>query len=112
MSFDIGSVGRTPAVAPTTTTRPVSPTADAQAHSADTVTVDTIPATPPPEVEDAIGVANRAYHDLQASGNELRFKVNEATGKLTVEVHDTHGNILFTVPSSKVLDIAGGGSLQ
>jgi hypothetical protein len=29
-----------------------------------------------------------------------------------VEVHDTHGNVLFTVPSSKVLDIAGGGSLQ
>ena len=112
MSFDIGSVGRTPAAAPTTTSRPVSPTAEAQAHSADTVTVDTIPASPPPEVHEAIGVANRAYHDLQASGSELRFKVNEATGKLSVEVHDTHGNLMFTIPSSKVLDIAEGGSLQ
>ena len=112
MSFDIGSVGRTPPVAPTTNTRPVSPAAEVQAHSADTVTVDTIPATPPPEVHDAIGVANRVYHDLQASGSELRFKVNEATGKLTVEVHDAHGNVMFTIPSSKVLDIADGGSLQ
>jgi hypothetical protein len=112
MSFDIGSVGRTPPVAPTNTTRPASPTAEAHAPDAVTVTVDTIPATPPPEVHDAIGIANRAYHDLQASGNALSFKLNEATGKLIVEVHDTHGNVLFTVPSSKVLDIAGGGSLQ
>jgi uncharacterized FlaG/YvyC family protein len=111
MSFDIGSVGRTPPVAPTTTTRASSGTAETQT-AAVAVTVDTIPATPPPEVHDAIGVANRAYHDLQASGNELRFKVNEATGKLTVEVHDTHGNVMFTIPSHKVLDIAEGGSLQ
>jgi hypothetical protein len=41
----------------------------------------------------------------------MRFKVNESTGKLSVEVHDTHGNLLFTVPSSTVLDVASGGSL-
>ena len=41
----------------------------------------------------------------------MRFKVNEATGKLSVEVHDVHGNLLFTVPSSTVLDVASGGSL-
>jgi len=112
MSFDIGAVGRTPAVAPTTNTRPTSPAAEAQAPDAVTVTVDTIPATLPPEVHDAIGVANRAYHDLHASGSQLHFKVNEATGKLSVEVHDTHGNLMFTIPSRKVLDIAEGGSLQ
>jgi uncharacterized protein YlxW (UPF0749 family) len=81
-------------------------------HAADTVTVDTIPASPPPEVEDAIGVANQAYHNLQAQGSELRFKVNESTGKLTVEVHDTKGNLLFTVPASTVLDVASGQPLS
>jgi hypothetical protein len=111
MSFDIGSVGRTPAPAATHSAR-ASASASAQASEAgDTVTVDTIPASPPPEVQDAIGVANQAYHNLQASGSELRFKVNEATGKLSVEVHDVHGNLLFTVPASTALDVASGQPL-
>jgi hypothetical protein len=62
-------------------------------------------------VHDAMGVANQAYHNLQASGTELRFKVNEATGKLQVEVHDTHGNLLFTVPASTALEVASGQPL-
>jgi hypothetical protein len=112
MSFDIGSVGRTPASAPTQSTRSSGPAPAAQAaHSADTVTVDTIPASPPPEVHEAMGVANQAYHNLKASGTELRFKINEATGKLSVEVHDVHGNLLFTVPASTVLDVASGQPL-
>jgi hypothetical protein len=81
------------------------------AEAADTVTVDTIPASPPPEVHVVMGVAARAYENLKATGSELRFKVNEATGKLTVEVHDVHGNLLFTVPASTVLDVAEGKPL-
>jgi hypothetical protein len=27
-------------------------------------------------------------------------------------VHDTHGNLLFSVPASKALDVAAGGSLE
>jgi hypothetical protein len=111
MSFDIGSVGRTPAPTPTQGARSSAATPSQAAQASDTVTVDTIPASPPPEVQDAIGVANQAYHNLQAGGSELRFKVNEATGKLTVEVHDTHGNLLFTVPASTALDVASGQPL-
>jgi hypothetical protein len=111
MSFDIGSVGRTPATTPAQTGRSAASTSARGAYATETVTVDTIPATPPPEVQDAMGVANQAYHNLQASGTELRFKVNEATGKLSVEVHDTHGNLLFTVPASTALDVASGRPL-
>jgi uncharacterized FlaG/YvyC family protein len=111
MSFDIGSVGRTPAPAPTQSARSSRATPAQAANAADPVTVDTIPATPPPEVHEALGVANQAYHNLKASGTELRFKVNEATGKLSVEVHDAHGNLLFTVPASTVLDVASGQPL-
>jgi putative hemolysin len=110
MSFDIGSVGRTPAPASTPTARS-SAAGPAPAASGDTVTVDTIPASPPEEVQDAMGVANQAYQNLQAQGTELRFKVNEATGKLSVEVHDVHGNLLFTVPASTALDVASGQPL-
>jgi hypothetical protein len=112
MSFDIGSVGRTPATAPSQATRPSAPAPAQAAHATDTVTVDTIPATPPPEVQDAIGVANQAYHDLKADGSEMRFKIDEKTGKLRVEVHDVHGNLMFTVPASSVLDVASGQPLR
>ena len=112
MSYDIGSVGRTPATAPAQKARPSAPVQTQTAQSTDTVTVDTIPASPPPEVENAIGVANQAYHNLKSEGSELRFKVNEATGKLSVEVHDVHGNLMFTVPASTVLDVASGQPLS
>ena len=112
MSYDIGSVGRTPAPVPSQTARSSAPAPAQAAHAADTVTIDTIPASPPPEVQDAMGVANQAYHNLQAEGTELRFKINESTGKLSVEVHDVHGNLLFTVPSSTVLDVASGRPLS
>ena len=112
MSYDIGSVGRTPAPVPSRTARSSAPAPAHAAHAAETVTVDTIPASPPPEVQDAIGVANQAYHNLQAQGSELRFKINETTGKLTVEVHDTKGELLFTVPTSTVLDVASGQPLS
>ncbi len=112
MSYDIGSVGRTPAPAPSQTARSSAPAPAQAAHAVDTVTVDTIPASPPPEVQDAIGVANQAYHNLRADGSELRFKINESTGKLSVEVHDVHGNLMFTVPASTVLDVASGQPLS
>ena len=111
MSFDIGSVGRTPAASPAAGSSRPAAAPSPSAHEADTVTVDTIPASPPDEVHDAIGVANQAYHNLKASGSELRFKVNEATGKLSVEVHDVHGNLMFTVPAITALDVASGASL-
>jgi hypothetical protein len=111
MSFDIGSVGGTPAAAPAAKSHRPTAVPTPAANDAVTVNVDTIPASPPDEVHDAIGVANQAYHNLKASGSELRFRVNEATGKLSVEVHDVHGNLMFTVPASTVLDVASGASL-
>ena len=110
MSFDIAPVGRTPGTAPAATdkTHNTAPSNAAQ----DSVTVDTIPSSPPPEVHEAMGVAAQAYDKLQAQGREMRFKVNPGTGKLVVEVHDLHGQLLFQVPASKALDVAGGGSLD
>ena len=110
MSFDIAPVGRTPGTAPAATdkTHNTAPSNAAQ----DSVTVDTIPSSPPPEVHEAMGVAAQAYDKLQAQGQEMRFKVNQGTGKLVVEVHDLHGQLLFQVPASKALEIAGGGSLD
>jgi hypothetical protein len=110
MSFDIASVGRTPGTAPAANkTQNAAPTDAVQAS--ESVTVDTIASSPPPEVHEAMGVAAQAYDRLEAQGRQMRFKVNEGTGKLVVEIHDLHGNLLFQVPASTALDVAGGGSL-
>ena len=110
MSFDIAPIGRTPGTAPAATekTHNAAPSYAAQ----DSVTVDTIPSSPPPEVHEAMGVAAQAYDKLEAEGRQMRFKVNEGTGKLVVEIHDLHGQLLFQVPSSKALEVASGGSLD
>ncbi len=112
MSFDITSVARTAAAVPPPATQAKNVVAAAPASSADSVTVDTIPASPPPEVHEAMAVADQAYKNLKANGSEVTFKVDEATGKLEIQVHDTHGNVLFTLPPHKLLDVAEGGSLQ
>jgi hypothetical protein len=112
MSFDITSVARTAAAVPAPVSQAASAGPAARAKTSNPVSVDTIPASPPPEVQEAMGVADQAYHNLKANGSELTFKIDEATGKLQIEVHDTHGNLLFTLPPSKVLDVAEGGSLQ
>jgi hypothetical protein len=76
------------------------------------VSVDTMPASPPPEVHDAIGVAAQSYERLQASGHELGFAIDPTTRRVVAEVRDTQGNLLWTVPASKALEIAAGAPLD
>ena len=42
----------------------------------------------------------------------MHFHIDDRTGQLSVEVHDLQGNVLFTVPATKALDVAAGGSLE
>jgi hypothetical protein len=114
MSFDIAPVG--PHQPTTGTGRAKSATSDRVSSAkppviSDSVKVDMIPSSPPQEVLDAMGKAAQAHDDLKQSGRELHFNVDQSTGKLTVEVHDLNGNVLFTVPASKALEVAAGGSL-
>src|SRR5947209_20291774 len=113
MSFDIASVGRTPHPTAPARTNPSSGNAGtSSATASDSVKVDMIPSSPPPEVQDAMGVAAQSFDKLQDSGRGLHFRVDDATGKVIVEVHDLHGKLMFTVPASKALDVASGGSLD
>ena len=115
MSFDIGAVDQVQG-----TQAPTSPAASApQAQEAltveaghdEAVAVDTFPASPPPELSDAIAAAAQAYDDLEASGRRLHFAVDPPTGRLSIEVHDLSGNVLSTLTPGEVLDVAGGGQL-
>ncbi len=116
MSFDIGSVqGSNATVAPVRSTgRANSPSTSRGTTSTEAVKVDVrgIPDSPPPEVVDAMATAATAHDRLAEADRGLSFKIDDATGKVTVTVHDAEGNVLFTVPGSKALEIASGGSLD
>jgi hypothetical protein len=119
MSFFSTPISSVPATTATTasttagTARTGAPPAPAPADAdADAVTVDTMPASPPPEVLDAIGAASDAYDRLAASGQHLHFAIDAPTGKVTVSVTDHAGNVLRTVAPSAALAAASGEPLS
>jgi flagellar protein FlaG len=120
MSFDIGSVqGLSARMAPVrATTKSNGPDNTRETAFSEAVKVavnannNAIPDSPPAEVLQAMGTAAQAHDDLSASGRGLSFKIDQATGKVVVTVHDAEGHVMFTVPGSKALDIASGGSLD
>jgi hypothetical protein len=121
MSFEISPIQPTPASTPARAPNGAAPIAAAPANApaaepvkpaAEPVKVDTIPSAPPPEVLDAMGVAAAQHDRLAATGRGLSFKIDDATGKLIIAVHDARGKVLFTLPPAKALEFAGGGSLD
>ena len=71
-----------------------------------------IPDSPPPEVLDAMGAAAHAYDRVKTAGRRLHFETDPATGRLTVQLLDPDGRVVTTLPPSKVLDLASGGTLD
>lgn len=73
---------------------------------------DDIPASPPAEVLDAMGAAADAYDRLKTAGRRLHFETDPSTGRVTVQVLDGDGRVITTLPPSRVLDLADGGTLD
>jgi hypothetical protein len=82
------------------------------AEDAVTLSSDAIPASPPPEVLDAIDAAGRVARELHAQGRELRFVPAPDGGRVRVEVRDLDGNVLREIPPSELLDLATGTPLD
>ena len=113
MSFElppIATIGPQRVVSAASPPKRVEPAAPVIADTG--VIVDTVPLSPPPEVHAAIKVAASAHERLAARGHQLSFKLDEGTGTVHVEVHDLKGNVLFTAPPSKALEIASGGNID
>jgi hypothetical protein len=81
-------------------------------RSSPRVRTDDIPASPPPEVLDAIARAHEAYERLAASGRYVRFDFNEASGRLALELTDASGTPLRGLSPRAVLDLAAGATLD
>jgi hypothetical protein len=82
------------------------------AAPSDTVTVDTIPASPPPGVLAEMATAAGAQDRLAAGDRALHFSLDQTTGALSAQVTDLTGSVLRTIAPSDVLDVAAGGSLD
>ena len=73
---------------------------------------DDIPASPPPEVLDAIARAHAAYERLEASGRHVHFDLNEVSGRLAIELTDASGTPLRSLSPRTVLELAAGAALD
>lgn len=114
MSLDVARIEST-GFDPTPPRAPRSRAAVEPAQDSVALSSDAIPASPPPEVLEAVDAAGRVARELHAQGRELRFTPpSHADGeeRVRVEVRDLDGNVLRTIPPSEALDIAGGAPLD
>jgi hypothetical protein len=77
-----------------------------------TVSVQTLPSSPPPEVLEQMASAAQRYDELTAQGRELRFARDEQSGRTQVEVRDRAGRLVKTLSPAQALDVAAGGPLD
>jgi hypothetical protein len=114
MSFDLSALNaiRQYHAQPARAAGPATPS-DAAATPAGpgaAATVDTFPASPPPELRAEILAAQQAVQDMHARGRELHFEMAE--GRVRIELRDLDGNVLRTIPASEALEIASGKAVE
>jgi hypothetical protein len=80
--------------------------------SFDARNISSVPATPPPEVLDAVGAAARAYDRLTADGVQVRFHIDDETGAVAAHVVDMRGTVLRSLTSGQVIELATTGMLD
>ena len=77
----------------------------------DKAVIGGIPAVPP---EDELREADRAAaraEELWRDKRELHFAMDEDSGRVIVQVRDTDGRVIRTIPPSEALDILSGRPL-
>jgi hypothetical protein len=70
-----------------------------------------LPASPPPEVLDAVGAAAARAAELRAANRELHFHKDERSGRVIVQVRDLEGHVIRTIPPAHALDVMAGARL-
>jgi flagellar protein FlaG len=72
---------------------------------------DVIPASPPPDVLAEVDVAWERGGQLAAANRELHFRRDEQSGRTIIEVRTLDGEVLRTIPPSRLFDVVSGGEL-
>jgi uncharacterized FlaG/YvyC family protein len=85
--------------------------AAAPAQAVAAVTVDTLPASPPPHVLEEMYDASKVVDTLREQARELHFETT-GNGRVVVTVRDLDGNVIRTIPPAKAIEVAAGGPLD
>jgi hypothetical protein len=115
MTFEIGHLTFLGAgAAPAAPARPSAEPADRGAPTRPVAGVDAsdlIPAAPPPEVLAEVEAAWERADRLASQNRELHFRRDEQSGRTIIEVRTLDGEVLRTIPPSKLFDVMAGGEL-
>ncbi len=76
------------------------------------VSLQTLPSSPPPEVLDQMADAAQRYDELTSQGRELRFARDPESGRTRIEVRDRAGHLVKMLSPAQALDVAAGGPLD
>lgn len=68
-----------------------------------------IPATPPPEVLEALDAAARVLEELASKRISLHFEYDDRVNQVRVQVVNGEGAVVREIPPSVLVDIAAGG---
>jgi flagellar protein FlaG len=109
MNFNLPPVGGIERSGPAQPARGAK--APASSDPAAAVTVDTLPASPPDEVLEAMSDAAKVAEKLYSQERELHFEP-VGGGRVVVQVRDLDGNVLRTIPPTGALDVASGKPLD
>ncbi len=112
MSFEVPPVSGVEQVLPAAPAQRTDKPLTATTMEDDAVQVDMIPSSPPPELHDQIDAASQRVDELRSEGRELHFAYDDEAKRVVIQVRDTKGNVLDTIPPSKALEVATGGSLD
>jgi hypothetical protein len=112
MTFEIGHLTvQSAATAPSAPARPSARGAEPTAVPERLPGVDAsdvIPAGPPPEVLAEVDAAWERAAELAAQNRELHFRRDEQSGRTIIEVRTLDGEMLRTIPPSRMLDVMSG----
>jgi FlaG protein len=111
MTFEIGQLTTQSAAASAPTAPRHAPEAPAPRAPARVDSVDVIAASPPPEVLDEVEAAWERAAELAAADRELHFRRDEQTGRTIIEVRTLDGEVLRTIPPSRLFDVIAGGEI-
>lgn len=89
-----------------------SPTGAQRVAAQSSVSLQTLPSSPPPEVLAQMADAAQRYDELTSQGRELRFARDAESGRTRIEVRDRAGHLVKTLSPAQALDVAAGGPLD
>lgn len=113
MSFEVPPLSNADAaLAAQSLKRTERPQQSIQVGGTEEVRLDTIPSSPPPELQAEIQRASDRVDELHADGRELHFAYDEGAGRVQIQVRDLEGNVLRTIPPSKSLSVVSGDKLD